>query len=68
MYDEVRAARISATEGFLTLLSGMRKIPASTPEDEAYNNALADAFDYYIENEPKNLYDFTINQGKWRRD
>ena len=68
MYDEVRAARISATEGFLTLLSGLRKVPEYTPEDKVCNSALADAFDYYIENEPKNLYDFTIKQGKWVRD
>lgn len=66
--DEAKQARISATEGFLSLLSGMRKIPAMTPEDRAYNNALADAFDFYVEKEPGDLYPHTVRMGKWVRD
>lgn len=56
------------TEGILTLLSGMRKVPVRSKEDIAYNNALGDVFDYFIENEPEHLYVNTIKQGKWVRD
>jgi hypothetical protein len=66
--DQIKEERISTTEQFLTLLSGLRKVPAITPEDKAYNTALADVFDYFIVNEPNYLRLFTINQGKWVRD
>lgn len=66
--DEVRRARVSCTESFLTTLSGMRKVPVTTLEDKAYNNALADVFDFYIENHPKDLYESTVRIGKWVRD
>lgn len=66
--DQIKEARRSNTYRFLTLLSGLRKVPAETLEDKAYNNALADAFDYIITNESDSLYQFTVNQGKWVRD
>lgn len=56
------------TESFLSLLSGLRKAPVRNEEDIAYNNALGDVFDYYIENEPEHLYVGTVKQGKWVRD
>lgn len=66
--DQIKVTRINTTEQFLTLLSGLRKVPATTPEDKAYNTALADVFDYFIVNEPNYLRSFTVNQGKWVRD
>ena len=66
--DEVKQERIRTTEGFLCLLSGARKVPAITPEDKAYNNALADVFDWFIVNEPDSLYPHTVRMGKWVRD
>lgn len=66
--DQIKETRISSTEQFLTLLSGLRKIPVVSPEDRAYNTALADVFDYFIVNEPNYLRSFTVNQGKWVRD
>lgn len=56
------------TESVLSLLSGMRKVPIRNKEDIAYNNALGDVFDYFIENEPEHLYANTVKQGKWVRD
>lgn len=46
----------------------MRKVPVRSKEDIAYNNALGDVFDYFIENEPEHLYVNTVKQGKWVRD
>lgn len=66
--DQIKVTRIDTTEQFLTLLSGLRKVPANTSEDKAYNSALADVFDYFIVNEPNYLRSFTVNQGKWIRD
>lgn len=66
--DYERNIKRRATESFLTLLSGLRKVPANTIEDVAYNSALADAYDYFIEHEPENLYVNTVSQGKWVRD
>ena len=66
--DQIKETRISSTEQFLTLLSGLRKVPVITSEDSAYNTALADVFDYFIVNEPNYLRSFTVNQGKWVRD
>lgn len=56
------------TESFLSLLAGLRRVPARNKEDVAYNNALGDVFDYYIEKEPEHLYVSTVKQGKWIRD
>lgn len=66
--DQIKEERINSTESFLTLLSGLRKVPAVTPADKSYNEALADVFDYFIVNEPNYLRSFTVNQGKWHRD
>jgi hypothetical protein len=66
--DQIKETRISSTEQFLTLLSGLRKVPVITSEDRAYNTALADVFDYFIVNEPNYLRSFTVNQGKWVKD
>ena len=66
--DQIKETRIRTTEQFLTVLSGLRKVPVATPEDKAYNTALADVFDYFIVNEPNYLRSFTVNQGKWVRD
>lgn len=67
MEDE-RRGRISAFELCLSLLSGLRKVPAKNAEDIAYNNALADVFDYIVQNESDSLYASTVKQGKWVRD
>lgn len=68
-YNEtIRQTRRSDHEGFLTLLSGLRKVPANTAEDIAYNNALGDAFDYIIENNKNDLYQHTVYCGKWTRN
>lgn len=56
------------TESLLSLLAGLRRGPVRNEEDIAYNNALGDVFDYYIENEPEHLYVSTVKQGKWVRD
>lgn len=56
------------TEGVLSLLAGLRRVPVRNKEDIAYNNALGDVFDYYIEKEPEHLYVNTVKQGKWVRD
>lgn len=66
--DIERKGRRGAFEACLSLLSGLRKIPAKTAEDVAYNNALADAFDYIVKNESLSLYPNTVRQGKWVRD
>lgn len=66
---EVRKeTRISCNETFLTLLSGLRRVGNLTSEDIAYNNALADAFDYIIETHSSSLLDHTVRCGKWIRD
>lgn len=68
-YDEiVKQTRRSDFEGVLTLLSGLRKVPINTTEDVAYNNALADAFDYIVESKKDVLYPHTVRCGKWVRD
>lgn len=66
--DEVKQERIRTTEGFLTLLSGMRRELVLTPEDKIYNSALADVFDWFIVNEPDSLRPHTVRMGKWVRD
>lgn len=66
--DEIRLTRIRCTESFLTTLSGIRRVPATIIEDKAYNNALADVFDFYIDNHPKDLYGSTLRMGKRVRD
>lgn len=63
-----RQGRTSAFELCLSLLSGLRKVPADNAEDIAYNNALADVFDYIVTNESGSLWPGTVIQGKWVRD
>lgn len=63
-----KETRTSCNESFLTLLSGLRKVGILTDEDKAYNNALADAFDYIIETQKTCLLENTVRQGKWVRD
>lgn len=63
-----KETRLSCNESFLTLLSGLRKTGILSKEDIAYNNALADAYDYIIEKEAHNLLEHTIRCGKWVRD
>lgn len=63
-----KETRLNCNESFLTLLSGLRKVPAITPEDKAYNNALADVYDFILEKEKNNLLDHTVWCGKWVRD
>ena len=65
--EVMKGTRISCNETFLTLLSGLRKT-VFTPEDKAYNNALADAFDYIIETQKSCLLEHTVRCGKWVRD
>ena len=54
------------TEGVLSLVSGLRRIPVRNKEDIAYNNALGDVYDYYIENEPEHLYTSTVEHANLR--
>lgn len=69
VYDDIRKeTRTNCNELFLTLLSGLRKTYCTSEEDKAYNNALADAFDYIIETQSKCLLENTVRQGKWVRD
>ena len=67
--DIRKETRLNCNESFLTLLSGARKVGSFslTAEDKAYNNALADIFDYIIENETL-LLEHTKRCGKWVRD
>jgi len=55
-------------EHVLALLSGLRKIPAQSEEDKAYNNALGDTYDSILEAEEKVLLQHTVWCGKWKRD
>lgn len=63
-----KETRTSCNESFLTLLSGLRKVPATTPEDKAYNNALGDVFDFIIDTQKSYLLEHTTWCGKWDRD
>lgn len=63
-----RKARGSAMELILSVCSGLRKVPAKTPEEEAYNNALGDVFDYIIKNEQDCLMSGTVQGGVWNRE
>lgn len=63
-----KEARMDSNERFLTILSGARKVGKLTPEDKAYNNALADIFDFIIENESSAIENHTKRCGKWVRD
>lgn len=68
-YDEVkRMEKLFCNEGFLTLLSGLRKTGRLTNEEISYNNALADVYDYIIETQEKHLHQHTVRCGKWVRD
>lgn len=64
----IKETRLSCNESFLTLLSGLRKTGILTKEDIAYNNALADAYDFILEKEKSCLLDYTLCCGKWVRD
>lgn len=66
--NERKEIKTSCNELFLALLAGLRKVGNLTNEDMAYNNALADTFDYIIETQKSCLLDFTVRQGKWIRD
>lgn len=68
-YTDIRKeTRTNANETFLTLLSGLRKTGKPTDEDRAYNNALADVYDYIIETQKGCLLEHTVRCGKWVRD
>ena len=44
-----KEVRMECNESFLTLLSGLRKNGVDlTPEERAYNDALADAYDFIL--------------------
>lgn len=63
-----KEARTNCNESFLTLLSGLRKTGVLSDEDKAYNNALADAYDFILEKEKTCLHTHTLYCGKWVRD
>lgn len=62
-----KETRLSCNESFLTLLSGLRKTGSLAKEDIAYNNALADAYDFILEKEKTCLHTHTLYCGKWVR-
>lgn len=66
--DTEKKARGNAMELILSVCSGLRKVPAKTPEEEAYNNALGDVFDYIIKNEHDCLMPGTVQGGTWVRE
>lgn len=64
-----KEVRRECNESFLTLLSGLRKNGVDlTPEERAYNDALADAYDFILEKEKTCLHTHTVLCGKWVRD
>lgn len=63
--DTEKKARGNAMELILSVCSGLRKVPAKTPEEIAYNNALGDVFDYIIKNEQDCLMPGTVQGGTW---
>ena len=64
-----KEVRRECNESFLTLLSGLRKNGIDlTPEERAYNNALADAYDFILEKDKTCLYPHTLWCGKWVRN
>ena len=63
-----KKARGSAFELILSICTGARKYPVITAEDEGYNDALGDIFDYIIKNESSCLMPGTKEQGEWKRD
>lgn len=64
-----KEVRMECNESFLTLLSGLRKNGIElTPEEEAYNNALADVYDFILEKEKNCLDTHTLWCGKWVRN
>jgi len=66
--DTEKKARGTAMELILSVCSGLRKVSAKTPEEEAYNNALGDAFNYIIKNESDCLMPGTVRNGTWKRE
>ncbi len=66
--DETKLARGSAYELILSVCAGLGKVVPRTEEEIAYNNALADVFNYVIENESSYLMPGKVRNGKWVRD
>ena len=60
--------KLFCNEHFLTILSGFRKKGQLTDSDKAYNDALADVYDFIIKHEKNNLFQHTVESGKWVRD
>lgn len=66
--DLEKKARGGAFELILSICAGARRYPVIAAEDEGYNDALGDIFDYIIRNESSYLMPGTKEQGEWKRD